>query len=160
MSTTAATAIASIPVWVPFLLLGLLAIGWRQTRERLVRPRTLTLVAVGMGLLSWSGLRSSLGTDPATVALWLSGLVAALLAGGPLMGLTGLQKVGERVRVPGSWWPMALILTIFSVRFVLGWAHGVHSPLLQTAWFGLLCASLLGLCSGAFGARALAVRAV
>ncbi len=159
-TTAVTTAAASIPVWVPVLFLGLLAIGWRQSRERLVRARTLTLVALGMGVLSWTGLRSSLGTEPATVVLWLSGLLAALAVGGRLMGLQDLQKVGEQVRMPGSWWPMGLILTVFSVRFALGWAHGVHSPLLDTAWFGLGCASLLGLCSGAFGARALAVRAV
>ena len=158
LTTVATTVPASVPMWVPLLLLGLLALGWRQSRDRLVRPGVLIGVAVGMLLLSWSGLRASLGTEPATVAAWLAGMAVTLLAGGRLMGLQGLQKEGGRVRLPGSWWPMALFLTIFGVRFVLGWAKGVHSPLLDSAWFVALCAVLLGGCSGAFSARALAVR--
>mgnify|MGYP007057863888 CR=1 FL=1 len=54
---------ASIPAWVPAVLLGLLALGWRLSRTRTVRPAVPVAIAVAMFAFSLYGVASAFGVD-------------------------------------------------------------------------------------------------
>jgi hypothetical protein len=147
------------PLWVWSLLAALLALGFSQTRQRQVAPwRLLMLPLVLLGLGLWS-MSSGFRALPLTALVWIAALGAgtALLAGRPApVGATWLPAA-QRLRLPGSWMPMLLILIVFSLRYAAnvgmalnpGWRHapGLLLPL----------ALLYGGFSGLFLGRALAL---
>jgi hypothetical protein len=149
--------LASIPVWVPVVFLALVFLGYRQSITRTVRPGILVGVALGMLGFSLYGIFGSFGPDPLAILLWASSYAAAAAIGKRLVGSRGWLVVGSSVRIPGSWVPMVLLLTIFAAKFVLASAAAMHSPVFQQIWFVALMSSALGALSGGFGARALAV---
>ena len=151
------STLAHIPVWVPAIALGLLALGWRLSRTRTVRPAALAAIAVAMFGFSLSGVASAFGVDPLALLVWLAGYAAAAFGGARLVSSAGMARVGALVRVPGSWLPMALIAGTFCAKFALGVAAGVHSSVLHDPAFVLAISALMGVCSGGFGAQAMAV---
>lgn len=146
-----------IPVWAFFILFGLLALGYRLSRTRVVRPGTVALIAFAMLVFSLYGVTSAFGVDTLPLAAWAGGIAAAIVLGGRPLGSRGLSHEGERVRVAGSWWPMLLLMSIFAVKFALGFARGVGSPVVEAAWCVGAASAIFGLISGSFAARALAV---
>lgn len=147
-----------IPVWVFAILLGLIAIGLRQTRTRVVKPTVLVSVAAGLLVYSAWGVTSAFGSQPAPLLAWAVGLSVAL---GLLMRWVapqGLVRQGRAVQVPGSWLPMALLLSIFLAKFALGMANGLGASFVQATWFVVLASAVFGLLSGSFAARAWAVQ--
>jgi hypothetical protein len=149
--------ISHIPVWVFFILFGLMALGYRLSRTRLVKPGTVALIAFAMLVYSLYGVTSSFGVDALPLAAWGIGIACAIWVGSQAMGSRGLSREGERVRVAGSWWPMVLVMAIFALKFALGVARGVGSPVVEAAWCVGAASAISGLISGAFAAQALAV---
>lgn len=149
---------ASLPVW-PFAILAILvALGYRQSRDRVVRPGTLAGVAAAMMALSLYGVISAFGASLVPVLGWVAGFAAAVRLGGPVFAPRGLARAGDAVRVPGSWLPLVLMVGIFVAKFGLGFATGTGAPVMQQTWFIAAMSATLGLFSGAFAARARAVR--
>jgi hypothetical protein len=148
---------AALPAWPFAILAALVALGYRQSLDRVVKPGTLVRVALVMLVLSLYGIVSAFGAQLLPVLGWAIGFGAALTAGAPLFTPRGLQRVADGVRVPGSWLPMAMMGGIFAAKFALGFAAGTHAPVLQAPWFIALVSAALGLFSGAFAARAVAV---
>ena len=62
------------------------------------------------------------------------------------------------MRLPGSWLPLALMVGIFVAKFALGFATGADAPVVHEAWFIAVVSAVLGMFSGAFAARAVAVQ--
>jgi hypothetical protein len=148
---------ASIPVW-PFALLAvLLAVGYRQSRSRIVQPATLVRWAVVMLALSLYGVTATFGAGIVPVLAWAVGFATSVRLGAPLLAPRGLSREGGAVRLPGSWVPMGLMVGIFLAKSGLGFAMGVHAQVLHEAWFIAAACAGLGLLSGAFSARARAV---
>lgn len=148
---------ASIPVWVPAVLLALVALGYRQSRTRTVRPATLVGVAAGMFAFSLYGVAAAFDLETLSLLVWFSAYAAAVLGGTKVVSPSGMAIVDRRVSIPGSWVPMGLLLGIFAAKFVLGFAAAMHSPVLHDTAFVIAMSAVLGLLSGGFGARAVAV---
>ena len=148
---------ASLPVWPFVILAGLVLLGYRQSRDRVVQPGTLAKVALAMLALSLYGVTTAFGAHMIPVLAWAVAFVVAVFLGGPLLAPRGLAKEGAAVRMPGSWVPLGLMLGIFMTKFGLGFATGMGAHVLQEAWFGAAVSAALGLFSGAFAARAAAV---
>lgn len=151
---------ASIPVWVPVFFLVLLFLGYRQSLARTVRPTTLVALALAMFGLSLYGVIATFGPVGQALVLWAAGYAGAVFIGTRLVSSSRMAVVGSSVRVPGSWVPLVLFLSIFAVKFALGFAAGVQSPVLHSVWFVAAMSAVLGALSGGFGARALAVHRV
>lgn len=148
---------ATIPVW-PFAILAVLvALGWRQSRDRVVAPATLARVAAAMLALSLYGVIASFGASVVPVLTWALGFAAAVFLGGPVVAPRGMAREGDAVRVRGSWLPMGLMVGIFAAKFALGFAMGVGAHVVHETWFIALMSTAFGLFSGAFAARATAV---
>ena len=148
---------ASIPVWPVFILAGLVMLGYRQSRDRVVRPGMLAKIALAMLALSLYGVTTAFGAHIVPVLSWALGFAAVVVIGGPLLAPRGMAREGAAVRMPGSWVPLGLMLGIFMTKFGLGFATGVGAHVLQEAWFIAAVSAVLGLFSGAFAARATAV---
>lgn len=151
---------ASIPVWVPVVFLALVFLGYRQSFARTVRPNTVASMALGMLAFSLYGVIAAFGPVGFALGLWVAGYAGAAFMGSRMVASERMAMVGTSVHIPGSWVPLALLLSIFAAKFALGFAAGVQSPVLQSAGFVAAMSAVLGALSGGFGARALAVHRV
>lgn len=148
---------STLPLWPLLILALLIALGVRQSRDRLVRPQTLARLAAAMLALSLYGVASAFGAHALPLLAWAVGLTAVLVLGQRVLAPRLLAREGAAVRLQGSWLPLALMLGIFAAKFVLGFAAGVGSPVVHEAWFVAAASLTFGLLSGAFAARATAV---
>ena len=148
---------AQIPLWVFAIFAGLLFLGIRQSRTRLVAPQTASIVALAMLSLSLYGVVAAFGVAAMPLAAWALGVGVCAAFGRSLFGPRGLQRAESAVRMPGSWLPLALMMGIFLAKFLLGFATATHHPVISQSWFPVVASLAFGLLSGAFTARALAV---
>jgi hypothetical protein len=150
------------PTWVWGLLTGLLALGLWQTRSRSVaRARLLTLPLTLLGLGLWS-TSSSFAALPLAAGVWLASLAVSCFAARRLPVPAGAcwDAASERLHLPGSWLPLALILVIFTLRYAASVALVLHP-----AWRGdptllLPLAALYGALGGLFLGRAIGLLAL
>lgn len=147
------------PLWVFGLFLGLAYIGYLQSRTRSVSRFRLAVLPVAMLCLSLLGVWSSFGADFIAFFAWASALVTIIAFGLKLPQSRGASYSAESqlFNVPGSWMPLALMMSIFFTKYAVAVARAVsvgHSlPVAATA---IVCA-VCGLCSGMFFVRALRV---
>lgn len=152
--------LSHVPGWVYGLFALLLALGLLFTRPRAVHPVVPSLMAVGFGCYSLYGVISSFSASPAHVLSWAMGMAVSAFAGRPYLGPRGMSRVAgsSKVRVPGSWWPLALMMGIFAVKFFVGVVRGAGLPVGTALWFAPAVCLVLGALSGGFTARGLNVR--
>jgi len=145
------------PAWVWLLLAALVALGVRQARPRSGGIVALSIQPVAMILLSLSSTISAFRASPAlpgALVLWL--LAALCLTALVAVGQTPGQydPLSRRYALPGSWWPLALMLAVFSVRYVVAVRLALHPGLSSDQGFVLPVAVLYGALSGLFLGRA------
>ena len=148
---------SNVPVWVWVLLVALVALGLIQTRTRQMSTARAFLLPLGLMALSLSGVVSNFGAKPMPLAAWLVALVASTLAAkaaGAWQGATW-SAATSRFQVPGSWLPLALILSIFVVKFYVGVNVAMHPELRSDTQFSLIVCLVYGVFSGVFFARGL-----
>jgi len=149
-----------IPVWVFALLLGLIAMGLMQTRTRQLRENRLLIVGIALTVFTLVGVIQQWRHTP-----WLSlALLSwALACGASAWGLgQGAAPHGanynpetRRFTVPGSWLPLALFMTIFVCKFVVGMLSATAPEHLQSVQAVIGISALYGLLSGLLNARSI-----
>lgn len=154
--------IAFIPTWVYAILATLLWFGYVQSRPRLVAPKLIASVAAGLSLYSLWGVVSTFGPSVQSLASWAAGFVLTLSLAQQFVAPRGMSfdQATGRVQVPGSWLPMVLMMSIFCIKFGLGFAAGIGAPIVAGSAAATGASLALGILSGAFLARARAVLAV
>jgi hypothetical protein len=144
------------PSWVWLVLGLLLALGLNQLRPRQVAPRwvlVMPLALLGLGLVA---LLPGFRGWPVGGLLWALALAAGLVLGRRLPhGQARFEPATQRLHLPGSAWPLGLMLGIFLLRYASAVAQA-----LQPAWRSSVpvqasLALVLGLLSGLFLGRAL-----
>jgi hypothetical protein len=145
------------PLWVWALLVGLVALGYSQTRSRTMGLRRLVIIPVAMMVLSLYGTVSAFGPSPAVLGAWLAGcaVVVGLVVLRPAPLGTGFDSVHRQFAVPGSWLPLFVILGIFCTKYAVGVTLAMHSSMAQHTLFATSVGTLYGLFSGFFAGRAL-----
>ena len=145
------------PVWVWALLVGLIALGYSQTRSRTISLGRLVIIPVAMMVLSLYGTLSAFGPSPTVLGAWLAAcaMVASLVALRTAPAGTAYDGVHRRYTIPGSWLPLVVILGIFCTKYAVGVTLAMHSAMAQHTLFATLVGTLYGLFSGFFAGRAL-----
>lgn len=96
-------------------------LGWRQAYGKKIHHLRLVLVPAAVIVLAGSGIAATFSVDLAAMGAWLLAIGAMAIAGWhrkPPAGIAAIEATG-RIFVPGSWWPMMLILGKFAVRYVV-----------------------------------------
>lgn len=157
MSTT---FLSHVPIWVWGLLAALIALGLSATRTQ-QKPlwAALAMPIVMTAMSSYGAASTFTSTMPALVA-WASAVVIVL---GLRAGLGGGGRVNwmpatRRVQVPGSGWPLVLILSIFMLKFAVAVTLAIRPELKANAAFATWICLMYGALSGIFLARVLAIR--
>jgi len=152
--------VSRTPVWVWGLLAALLMLGLWQRQTRRVTARSLLILPLALLALGLSSSGPGFVAQPVSALAWAAAFGVGLLAGTrlqPPRGTTWLAAE-QRLLLPGSWWPMLIIVTIFSVRYTVSVVQAMHPDWrTDVAVLGSV-ATLYGLLGGGFMGRSLALR--
>ena len=147
------------PTWVFALLLALLAIGYSQTRPRILAPARVALLPAAFLAFSLYGVISVFGPSAPVLACWAAGIAAAIFLNRALKQPRGASwdTASGSFHIPGSWVPLALMLVIFFTRYAIAVSLSLQPSLAAGLGFPSLAGVAYGLMSGTFLARALQV---
>ena len=148
------------PLWVWPLLALLVVLGLRSTRPRELSEASVFVWPAIMTALSVYSIAATYGAHPLALGSWLSGMIAAILIGRMVTLGSGAARYDRKTgtfHVPGSWVPLVLLLAVFWSRFAIGVAKTRFPHVLGTPQFLTTAGLALGLCSGLFAARSLAL---
>ena len=145
------------PLWVWALLAALLALGLSQRRDRRVRRAQLLALPLALLALGLWSMAPGFVAQPVAAALWLGAIAAAALLGLRLPRPAAARWLADEARLflPGSWLPLLLIVTIFSLRYAAGVGQGLHPEWRAMASVQWPLALVFGALSGIFLGRAL-----
>lgn len=147
------------PGWVWLLLAALLALGISQLRARRVsRPRLFVLPAVLLAL-GVSATASSFQPAAPALAAWAAALAVGLMLGRRLPPPAGARwdDDGRVLQLPGSAWPLLLIVAIFALRYVGSVALAMHPAWRAAPAVALPLAAAYGGIAGLLIGRVLAL---
>jgi hypothetical protein len=148
------------PSWVWAILAALILLGLNQMRDRTISRTRLLLTPIGLGLYSLSGAAAMFGPRPEVIVAWLAGLALAIATNRVLQWPRDARPDGRgNFTVPGSAWPLVLMMAIFALRYVGNVALAFHHDWAGDAAFSLGMALAYGSLSGLFTARAIRVLA-
>jgi hypothetical protein len=148
--------IEGTPLAVWALLAGLMALGFGQTRERIVGGRRAILLPGVFLPLSLAGVVNAFGTQATAFAAWALGVGVALALGRRLLPRlqASWNAANDTLRIAGSWLPLALILSLFALKYAAGASLAMHPDLAGQTDFVIVFSLAYGLFSGLFAARA------
>jgi hypothetical protein len=144
--------LVNTPRWVFALFFVLLALGLRQLSDRQASAARKSALPIAMVALSYYGLQSDFGVQPSTLAAWGAG--ALFMLGRSPLPAARYDAASGTFRVPGSAAPLALMLTVFAVKYAVAVALIMQPALRKDLLWNLAGAALYGAFSGLFAGRA------
>jgi hypothetical protein len=147
------------PPWVFVLFFVLLAAGYCQSKDRVVSRNNVTILPAAMILLSLYGVLSAFGSTCLAMLFWLAGVAITVFLGVKSAQPRGVQFTAatRSFSVPGSWVPLALMMTIFFIKYAVGVILARKLPIAGEPDFVGSVSLVYGGISGVFLARALVV---
>jgi len=151
---TLSQILAHTPVYVWAILVFLLYRGAIALRDRELEPRKLVVIPAVMLALSLQDIVAKFGTGGLALPLWAAATCAmAALAWTSSGARVAAGSVPGRVRVRGSWGPMALMMAVFFTKYLASVMLAVRPQLREDAVFVAAVCVLFGLFSGVFAGR-------
>jgi hypothetical protein len=148
------TVLTHTPRWVFVVFIALLVLGYQQSRDRTVGRGRLLLLPLAMLALSFYGVASSFGLGVLPCLVWVLGVGAVAVLCSKRLKSLARPGPAASFSVQGSWWPLALMMAIFFIKYVTGYALARNLAIVFQPWFIGTVSLSLGLLSGAFLARA------
>jgi hypothetical protein len=147
-------------VWLILALLVYRGILASQARE--VTIRKLCIIPVVMLGLSLQGIQNAFGLDGLPPLIWLGGALAGATLAWRLSYPTALRADPARgvISQPGSWVPLALMLSVFLMKYAVAVLMAMAPALRHEAVFIAVVCVLYGGFSGIFVGRLLRCLAV
>ncbi len=148
------------PTWVWVLLAGLLWLGIGMLKGRTIRTSRAAIMPVVMTGLSLWGTISAFSQSALLGYVLLAWAVAAVVLAAavgrmPAPAGTGYDAQARTFTVPGSWVPLALILGLFLVKYVVGVETSMQPALAHDGGYSLTYGAIYGVFSGIFTGRAI-----
>lgn len=147
------------PSWVFVLFFILLALGYFQSKDRTVRRGMVFILPLIMLALSFYGVLFAFGGTLISLAVWLAGILLAVVLGAKARfprGASFSQETSTYL-VPGSWAPLVLMLLIFFIRYAVNVILARQPSIGAEPVFIVLISVCYGILSGAFLARSLGI---
>lgn len=161
MSQFILSVVTHTPLWVWGLLVALVALGLSQARDHVLTAPRLLSQPLGMGALAFFGATQAFGWHAGVQPLWLLGVALGFGLNHWLRLPRRMQALPDgRFAIGGSWAPLALILGVFSLRYVAAVSMALAPQLAGQPLFAALASALYGLPIGVLAARAARVRAL
>jgi hypothetical protein len=147
-----------IPLWVLGLFIGLVALGWLQTRTRQVHKLQLLGAKVALTVVTLISVVQLWWPTPwLAIALssWaFTGLfVSWALSQSAAPTDASYNPATQRFTLPGSWLPLAFFMAIFACKFVVGMLNAIAPETMRSLQAAIGISALYGLLSGIVIAR-------
>ena len=148
------------PVWVFALLIGLIALGWLQTRTRQMLKRRLLGVNIALTVFTLVGVVQQWQPTPWLAVGLFSWAASCALVGwslgqGPAPAGASYNADTRRFTVPGSWQPLTLFMAIFACKFGVGMLSATAPEHIHSLNAAIGISAVYGLFSGVLNGRAL-----
>lgn len=148
------------PLWVFVLFVVLIALGFWQSRPRVVTLQRASALPIAMIAFSGYGVWSAFNATPVSLVAWPAGLAFGVLlrqwfAHSPELRYSPSDR---SFSVSGSWLPLALMMTIFFTRYAVSVLLARDSQLASLTGFVLAVCAWYGVLSGMFFANLLVFR--
>lgn len=142
------------PAYVWAILAFLIYRGLSASADREVEFSKLFIIPAVMLLLSVQDLAGKFGLGGITLAAWAAGAMASAFLTWKLTDarLVLSEKAG-RVHLRGSWLPLALMMLVFSTKYVAAVLLALHPEARQNMLFIVFICSLFGVFNGMFFGR-------
>jgi hypothetical protein len=149
-----------IPVWVFFLLIGLIALGLLQTRTRQIRRQRLLGVNIALAVFTLVGVVQQWRHTPwlaLGLLTWAANClpVSWVLGQGAAPNGASFDASTRRFTVPGSWLPLALFMAIFACKSVVGMLSATAPEHIHSLNAAIGISAVYGLFSGVLNGRTL-----
>jgi hypothetical protein len=144
------------PLWVFVLFIALLIMGYMQSKDRTINRSKVVILPVAMIGLSLYGVISAFGIGhPIGLFSWIAGIfVAGLLCiKFPSPAGVSYSTKDRSYSVPGSWFPLFLMMAIFFIKYAVGVILARKLPIANEQIFIAVVSFCYGLISGIFLAR-------
>lgn len=121
--------ILGAPIYVWAILALLIWKGWKARRSYTISLKDLMILPLAM--LVWTTYSIIKNYDLLALAPWMFSVSLGVGLGLVMTHKNSLRfdKKKKIIEFPGSWIPMILFLSIFSLRFCLGATYSVHPEL-------------------------------
>ena len=155
MITFALTLLSHTPPWVWAILALLVALGAVQARDQVLTRQRLLVLPLVMVALSLYAATSAFGPQVGVLLAWGLGAVLGAALNRPLRLPRQVRRQADgRFAIGGSWAPMALLMTIFWLRYGINASLAIVPALASQPAFAGGASALYGAASGLLVARA------
>ena len=155
MITFALTLLSHTPPWVWAILALLVALGAMQLRDHVLTRQRLLVQPVALGALSLYAAVSTFGLQTGALLAWAMGATLGAALNRPLRLPRQVRRQADgRFAIGGSWAPMALLMTIFWLRYGINASLAMVPALAGQPAFAGGASALYGAASGLLVARA------
>ena len=133
-----------IPTQAIVIFLVLLILGLKHCKERQVSIKVLVIFPVAIAYLGFMSIN--------VMSLPLLALMLATVLFGGLLGYlnvrnkrTSVDRENKRIALPAEPGMLVYLMTIFAVKYFIGYATAAHLPIIDTNSFYVLTHGLTGL---------------
>ena len=150
------------PTWVFGLFFVLVLLGARQSMPHRITLRRSMIVPSLLVAVSLAGVVSVFGANPLALLAWGAGLAAALVSFNGRVSTTGVSydAAGRQFAMPGSWVPLALLMSLFAIKYCAGFIVSNQPAIAGDSLFATATSAAYGVFSGLFLVRAAALWAL
>ena len=153
--------IAHTPTWVFGLLFGLLALGYRQSKDRVMAKRALIILPIVMVALAINGEIRTFNLQLSALVTWFFGAALGYFLVRNFVKINAHYIKEQQVFfLKGSWLPLTLMMAIFLTKYIVGSLLATQANIITTTAFMLFVSVLYGVFSGFFIARTHKILAV
>jgi hypothetical protein len=155
--TVIAQVVRHTPEWVWGLLLLLIVLGASQLRDHRLTRLRVALLPIGLGAYSAWGTVSLFGLHAGVLLAWAAAVGLAAWFSRTLAWAQGVRHdaASDRFDVPGSVWPLVLMLTVFGARYSVIVTLAFHRDWAAGAAFAAGVSAAYGVLTGLLAGRAL-----
>ncbi len=143
------------PIWVWPVLMSLVFMGWRATRERM-KPVWPIYVMPFAGVLSINAVHG-LGVGGLSWMVFVMAYLVGTRWGKRFQKGIILERSDGQVRLAGEWVTLTVLMVIFWMNFAGGVAHAISPETYHATWFHVVFAAVAATAAGSFFGRALQV---
>lgn len=147
------------PPWVWGVLLSLVVLGSLQLRAGDVPRLRVALLPLGLSAYSVWGAVSLFGLHTSVLLAWVTGAAVATSLTHSLAWAPGVRHdpSTDRFHVPGSVWPLLLMLAVFAVRYGVTVTLALHHDWATDPMFASGVCAVYGSLSGLLTGRTLSI---
>jgi hypothetical protein len=148
------------PLWVWAVLILLIARGLSAARPREGALGTFFILPLVMLVFGAQSVFGRFGSELLPWGAWLAGFLFGASLGWMSVPRTAVALAHKGIRLSGSYWPLALILGVFCVRYVGEVLRAMYPDMMQLPGGVVAMCLPSGLVSGLFVGRMLRIAAL